>query len=252
MSAAVPPLPSEAVEPKLSEPERLIDAFIAPSKTFEDIRRNQSWWVPYLLSVIVATCFFITVDKKVGWDSVVRDMVTSNSSFQQASPDLQERQVRIMSKSYQYGTEYGSVVFVLIFVLIEAALLMVAFNFILEAAVPFGTSLAIVFYGSLPLFLSNLLGIVSLLVGNGENFNFQNPVASNVAYFLDRSSTSKFWYNFATSFDVFSIWVVILIGMGFAINSDRKKVKVSTGIVTVAVLFFIWKLITAGFAGLRG
>lgn len=252
MSTAIPPMPQEAAEPKLSEPQRIINAFIAPSKTFEDIRRNQSWWVPYLLSAIVATCFFVTVGRKVGWDTVARDVAASTSSFQQASPDLQEKQIRMMSKGYQYGSEYGSVVILLVFVLIEGALLMVAFNFILEAAVPFRTSLAIVFYGSLPLMLSSLLGIVSLLISNGENFNFQNPVASNLAYFLDRSSTSKFWYSVATSFDVFSIWVVILIGMGFAINSDRKRVKVSTGIVTVAVLFFIWKLIAAGAAGLRG
>src|SRR5215470_17205883 len=103
MSTAAPSLPQENV-PGLSEPQRIIYTFTAPSKTFEDIRRNQSWWVPFLLSAIFATCFFIAVDKKVGWDTVVRDMVSSNSTFQQMPPDVQERQMRMMTMGYKYSS----------------------------------------------------------------------------------------------------------------------------------------------------
>lgn len=252
MSAAVPPMPSEAAQPGLSEPLRIINAFIAPSKTFEDIRRNASWWAPFVLSAIIATGFFFTVEKKVGWDAVVRDVVASNSSFQQASPDVQERQLNIMAKGYKYSSEYGAAIFILVFVLLQAVILMVAFNFALEAALPFKTVVSVVLYGSLPYAISNLLGIVSLMVGTGENFYFPNPVASNPAYFMDHTATSKFWYTMATSLDIFTIWVIVLVGMGLALNSARKKVKVSTGIWTVAVLYFLWKLATAALAGLRG
>ena len=252
MSTAVPPMPAETAQPGLSEPQRIVNAFVAPSKTFEDIRRNQGWWVPFLLGAIVTTCFFITIEKKVGWDAIVRDLVASNSTFQQSPPEVQQRQLRAMTASYKYGTEYGAAVFALIFALLEAAILMVVFNFMMEAAVPFRTALAIVFYAQLPFLISGVLGIISLMIGNPENFNFQNPVATNPAYFMDRGSTSKFWYTMASSFDIFTIWVIILVGMGFAVNSERRKVKVSTAIVTVAVLYFIWKLAVAGLAGMRG
>ena len=36
--------------PALSQGERVIDTFIAPSKTFTDILRSQSWWLPFLIS----------------------------------------------------------------------------------------------------------------------------------------------------------------------------------------------------------
>src|SRR5262249_17992690 len=115
MSTAVPPMPSPANGPPgLSEPQRIIDTFIAPSKTFEDIRRNQSWWVPFLLSAIFATCFLATIDKKVGWDNVVKELVSSNATFQQAPPDVQERQLRGMAAGYKYAG-YGAVIFVLVF-----------------------------------------------------------------------------------------------------------------------------------------
>jgi Yip1 domain len=251
MSTAVPPMPSEAAQPGLSEPQRIVNTFVAPSKTFEDIRRNQSWWVPFLLAAIFSTCFFIAVDKKVGWDTVVRDLVSSNSTFQQLSPDIQERQLRVMTLGYKYSS-YAAAIFILIFGLLEAVILMVVFNFGMEAAVSFKTSLAIVFYAGLPNLISATLAIISIVVGNPENFNFQNPVATNPAYFMDRAGTSKFLYALVSSLDVFSIWVVILLGMGFAINSERRKVKTGTAITTIAILYVIWKLAGAGLASLRG
>ena len=52
MNTAVPPLPSESVEPKMSEMGRLLNVFGAPSKTFADIRRNASWWAPWLIGAL--------------------------------------------------------------------------------------------------------------------------------------------------------------------------------------------------------
>ena len=53
---AVAPLPpispspsSTAVAPPMSEGARIINTFIAPSKTFTDLRRSAAWWAPFLL-----------------------------------------------------------------------------------------------------------------------------------------------------------------------------------------------------------
>jgi hypothetical protein len=40
-AATVTPIPEPA---PLSEFERIIDTFIAPSKTFTDLRRSAAWW----------------------------------------------------------------------------------------------------------------------------------------------------------------------------------------------------------------
>ena len=39
-SATVPPVPEAA---PLSEPARIVNTFIAPSKTFTDLRRSAAW-----------------------------------------------------------------------------------------------------------------------------------------------------------------------------------------------------------------
>ena len=65
-----PAVPEMNQEPGLSEPQRIINVFTSPSKTFADIRRNSRWWVPFVLSSIFAYMLVFTVGQKVGWEQV--------------------------------------------------------------------------------------------------------------------------------------------------------------------------------------
>ncbi len=73
-SAVGSTLPPQEPAP-LSEAQRLIDVFIAPSKTFTDLRRNASWWAPYLIIVVVALLFIYVVDQKVGFQKVSENQI---------------------------------------------------------------------------------------------------------------------------------------------------------------------------------
>ena len=46
----------QAAGPGLSQVERVVDTFVAPTKTFKDILRDSSWWLPYLLGALVGCC----------------------------------------------------------------------------------------------------------------------------------------------------------------------------------------------------
>ncbi len=81
---------------------------------------------------------------------------------------------------------------------------------------------------------------------NPEGFNVRNPVASNPAYFMDPTQ-HKFLYGLMSGFDIFSLWSVVLIGIGFAVNG---KVKKSTAIGIVLGWFIAYKVIGAGFSSL--
>jgi hypothetical protein len=47
----------QPLEPGLTPVQRVVDSFVAPSKTFADILRNSSWWLPYLLSALIGLVF---------------------------------------------------------------------------------------------------------------------------------------------------------------------------------------------------
>ena len=244
------PVTPEPTGPGLSEPQRLVNTFIAPSKTFTDIRRNASWWVPLLLISIFSIAFFVMIDKKVGFDQVARTMLASNKAIQQLDPAQQEQAYARTAIGLKVG-EYAAPIFILIYVLITAAVLMATFNFMMDAQVSFSQSMAIVMYGWLPGILSAILAMFALAFGDPEGFRMDNPIGTNPAHFMDPTSTPKFLYAMLTSVDVISLWIVVLIGIGFALNA-KKKISTGSAIATVAVWYFIIKLVGAGFAALRG
>jgi hypothetical protein len=247
---ATSPVAPEPTGPGLSEPQRLVNTFIAPSKTFTDIRRNASWWVPLLLISIFSISFFVMIDKKVGFEQVARSMLANNKAIQQLAPAQQEQAYARTAIGLKVG-EYAAPIFILIYVLIVAAVLMATFNFMMDAQVSFSQSMAIVMYGWLPGILSAILAMLALQFGDTEGFRMDNPIGTNPAHFLDPATTSKFLYAMLTSVDVISLWIVVLIGMGFALNA-KKKISTGSAITAVAVWYFIVKLCGAAFAVLRG
>jgi len=249
-AAPVPPTAPEPTGPGLSEPQRLVNTFFAPSKTFADIRRNASWWVPFLLISIFSISFFVMIDKKVGFDQVARTMLANNKAIQQLDTAQQEQAYSRTAIGLKVG-EYAAPIFILIYVLIIAGVLMATFNFMMDVQVSFSQSMAIVMYGWLPGIIGAILSIFALAFGDPEGFRMDNPIGTNPAHFMDPATTSKFLYSMLTSVDAISLWIVVLIGIGFAVNA-KKKISTGSAIATVAIWYFIVKLCGAGFAALRG
>ena len=76
MSSTTPVLSGAPLEQKpLSEVERVVDTFVAPSKTFTDLRRSANWFVPWLLLAIISVAMVFVVDKKLGIEKVVENQM---------------------------------------------------------------------------------------------------------------------------------------------------------------------------------
>lgn len=240
MSTAVPPMPSQAAQPGLSEAQRLVDVFVAPSKTFEDIRRNASWWVPWLLLSIASLIFGIARFQRLDAKQMVEKRIEQSSMAQQQmeqlSPSQRDSAISKQAKFLQLSFFLGPMGF-LLGGLIVAAVFMVVFNFGFAAEIPFPRYLSIAFYAFLPAVVSTLLTAVSVWLNpDPSNYNEFNPLASNPAYFMDRPE-HKILYGLAAGLDIFSIWVVILLGLGIARNSLKGKVSSGAGIIAVLVIY---------------
>jgi hypothetical protein len=253
MSTATPPIPS--AEPtqsqRLSEPARLINAFVAPRKTFVDLKLNQSWWVPWLICAVFAILFAVVAVQKLDMRHLVQQRIDQSPSAQkrmeQLSPEQRDRAMGLQATITKVSF-YAYPVINLIIGLIVAAILMVVFNFGFAAEVPFQRAMAIVFYSFLPAgILATVLLSVSILVSPDPNtIDFTaNPMPTNPGFFMDPQG-SKFLYGLASGIDVFRIWTVALLGLGFSAASPNRKLSAGTAVTTMFVVYGILVLIGAG------
>lgn len=243
-----PQMPAMAPEPQgpgLSEGKRLINVFIAPSKTFEDLKRKPSWWVPWLVTGIFTIIFGVVAVQKIDMARFIEQQIEKSPSAQRRMEQVPpEQRARIIS-AQATGTKVVFYIFPLISLLgglLIAAVLMAVYNFMLGAEVPFQRAMAVVFYSYVPFILSSILLTISLLVSADANtIDLANPMPTNPGFFMDPQG-NKFIYAIASSLDIFSLWVVILLGLGFATASSNRKPDKSTGIMTMFVVFAIFVL----------
>lgn len=247
--APLSPQPLSQGPAPLSEAQRLIDVFIAPSKTFSDLKRKAGWWVPWLLISAFSLLFVYAMDRQIGFDQITKTEISRSSraeQFEKLPADQQAKQMNFSITLTRY-ISYGTPLVQLIAFVIIAAVLMGTFNFGAGAAVPFKIALAIVIYGSLPGIIGAVLGTASMFAGiDPAGFNVRNPIATNPAYLMDPTQ-NKFLYHMASALDVIVIWSIILIAIGFACNS---KVKRSSAIFMVGGWYLLYKLVGAAIAAL--
>lgn len=246
-TTSVAPAPTE---PKMSAMDRVINVFVAPSKTFTDLNRDPSWWVAWLLITVFAALFIFAMQKQVGFDQISRNEIAASPKAQERidklNPEAREQQLAMQTKITQYITYFFPVT-ILIFAAIMAAVLMAVFNFGMGSTIKFGMMLAVVMWGWVPGILKSLLAAISLFAGvDPEGFNVRNPAATNLGFFINRGDHPVL-HGALSYVDIFAIWYIILFGIGISCVS---KVKRNTATWTIAGLYIVFALIATGFTAL--
>ncbi len=234
----------------LSQSSRLINTFVAPSKTFADINRSTSWWVPWLLMSVISLAFVIVAGQKVGFEKITNTQMQSNPKQVERMdklPPEQRAQNMALAVKITQGISYVSPLFVLLFAVITAAVMLGTFNFGAGTQMKFGAAMAVTMYAFLPGIIKTILATVSLLAGaDPDAFRIDNPIATNLGFFLS-STDHPALYKLASSIDVFTIWTLVLLVIGFTCISKAKK-------GTSAAIVFGWyiavTLIGVGFAAM--
>jgi hypothetical protein len=242
-AAPLPPVSSPKPEPAaLSQGTRIVDTFIAPSKTFTDLRRSAQWWLPFLLMTLAGWGLVYVAEQKIGTQKMVENELRARpkaeAQYEQATPEQREQRIKITGIIYYIAIP----VFTLLIWAIMSGLQFGTFKFVANAKISYGQSLAVVAYAGLPMMLRQLLAIVSVLAGvSADGFTLNNPVASNPAYFMN-AADSPFWYFIASQIDIFLLWTLALTAIGYA---TAGKVKMAT---SFAIVIGWWAVITLTFA----
>jgi hypothetical protein len=245
---------AESTPQGLSQWQRVTNTFTAPSKTFEDIKRgNKSWWLPFVIVVIVGYILFGAVYYKIGMQQVVDNQIQLNpkqaEAMAQATPAQREMQEKI-SLYVTEGIFIANPAFVLLAGAVIALVLWGTINFIFGGKAKFGSVFTVWLFSALPGVIKVLLGTIVIFAGaTPDSFNIKNYAPTNAGAFLNPLETNKALYALATSLDAITIWSLILLGMGIAIVAGVKR---TSGYIAVFGWWIIIVLISVGAAAIMG
>ncbi|MGA2438477.1 MAG: YIP1 family protein [Acidobacteriaceae bacterium] len=227
----------------LSQVERVVNTFVAPTATFKDILRSTSWWLPFVLLVVSSVATAFVVDRKVGFDRAFDNQVRMSQSAQERMAELTPAQkaqtVKIQVEVTKY-ISYGSFAMIAIFLAIYSLILWASFNVGLGASTKFGQVFAVTMYSALPYLLTALLTILALtLGGNAEGYDYKNPVGTNMGYYLP--DAAPWLRGLLSSFDVVKLWSLVLQAMGMAIIAKKK---IAQSAIVVGIFWLIGVVVT--------
>jgi Yip1 domain len=221
---------------------RIIGVFFSPKATFEDIVKRPSWIVPLVLMTVLGIGVAFVMNQKVDWRDVASKRIEESPRAANLSPEQKEQQIAMGAKiSPPIAYVFGGLGPILSIVVV-AGVMLLAYNLIGGANGTFRVSLGIISHAFVVTVLSTLFFILILYLKPPGTLDLENPVATNVGAFLPES-TPKALMALGRSIDIFSLWILLLISIGFvAVNPKKLKGKSLSIAITVWAIYVACKM----------
>ncbi len=200
---------------------RLFGALFNPKPTFESIARRPTWILPVILGCVAFIGTVGAFSYRGGWESFMEKQDASSSRIQNMTPEARENLIKTQVKVAPIFGYVEGVIVPFTSALAVAGVLLGAFTVTGSTKTDFKTSLGIVAYAGLPWLVQGLLIVLIIFLKDPANVDLQNPVTSNPGAFLS-SDAPKWLVALLSSIDIFAIWNMVLLGIGFSATNPKK------------------------------
>jgi len=237
---ATVPTPIAEPEAKISPLGRIVGVLFSPKVTFEDIARKPSWLLPVLLSTILGIVATVVLNERMDWRDYIAQQMEKSPRAANLSAEQKQKQVEISAKVTVYIVYAIGVISSIGFALVVGAVMMLAYNLLVGAGAGFAQSFAIAAHTLMVGIVSTPILLLVLFLKPKGTIDPENPVATNLAVILPDDS-AKWLTVLCKSFDLFTIWTLVLLAIGFATVNPRKL----KGGKSYVVAFSVWSVMVA-------
>jgi hypothetical protein len=212
--------PASDAGPEVSSAGRIPGAFFSPVRTFESIARRPTWLAPLLLWTILSVATTAVLLPKIDYEQMTREALQRRG---QTIPE--DRLASIVERQKKFGSIFGWVGGVATPAVLSALVAVVIWGSfkVFGYDARFSQAFGVTTHAYLPAVLKGVF--LMLLVSRQETVNPQNLgdlLTSNLG-FLVPADSSKALHALLQSFDVFALWVVVLLVIGFAAAAKARR-----------------------------
>ncbi|HVG24202.1 MAG TPA: Yip1 family protein [Thermoanaerobaculia bacterium] len=220
--------------------------FFSPTETFADIARRPDFLWPLVLIVGLAYVTTFVMMPHMDFDAV---FAKSAEQMKKQNPNMSdadmERVARISKATMKVGQFVGPAIGIMWYAL--AALLLWGGVRMMGGDGTFPQAFSTTLYAWLPMVIfSIILAVIVVARGSVDPTEMATVVKSSPAFLVDIKEHPVL-ASFLSSFDVFTIWTIVLLIIGFTALSRLSKGKVAGIVIAMWALSIFIKI---GFAAL--
>jgi len=216
------PAPESQPQGAISPVGRIIGMFFSPKATFEDIVRKPSWIAPVAVIVALSLVGVIALNSHFDWRGYMAQQIEKSPRAANLSPEQKQQQIDGGVKMAPIFAYVFGIPAPIVILLVVALVLWGAYNLMAGAGVNFQQAFAIVTHAWVPItIVGSFILLLVLFVKPIGSFDLDNPVATNLAVLLP-DDAAKWLVALCKNIDLFEIWKLLLLGMGFAAVNPKK------------------------------
>ena len=230
---------------------RLIGVYFSPGETFQEIGRAPRVLIPILVLALFTVAAVVIASQRIPFDQVAMQKIDDDVAEGKLTAEEGEQRKDATKKIMVIIKPLIPVIAaitVIVMVLILAGLAKLISS-MMGIENTFKQVLSVTAYAFLAVsIVSGVVGTALLFLKPVEEIDPQNPVNSNVAALLTMAGVKdlpKFVKGLLSFVDVFYIWRVALLGIGYAavsrnLKSSTAMTYVGVGAVLIAVISAAW------------
>jgi hypothetical protein len=216
---------------KASIVEDFVDILYAPSKVFA--RREKSSFVIPLLVVTIAIGLLFIVNSGVMQPIMEAEFERGMAAAMKANPQMTQEQ---MQQGRAVAMTIGKVA---VFVIMPISMVVIGFVLFLsgklfDAKQTVGAALMVAAYSYVPRVIESVLVPLQGLLMDVSQLRGRYQLTLSPARFMDPDTTSPLLLAFAGRFDVFIIWVTVLLAIGLSVTG---KIPLSRAALAAALVW---------------
>jgi len=215
------------------------EAITSPFKGFEKLKERKTFWLPFLLAVVLSTASIGYYAFNVDLKYVVTQQLEQSGKMDQLPKNQVEKIVDMQAKIGKYFMPIGGFIGSFVYLLIVALYLFTMAK-IYTSDLSFKDALVITGNSFFVYVLSSLIFFIIMLMTDFKTSTIQELMPSNLAYYFSYEAVGRKLYTLFSKIDLFNIWFATLLGIGFHVFSEESLTK---SLLTVFVPYILLILI---------
>ena len=219
---------------------KVVNIFFEPRRVFESLKVKPTWLVPVIIVALLGMGFFYYT-----FPYIMNEQVQNIRDNDRIPEEHKERIIERIREAEHPPIWQMAIapVGTLISLVIVAAVLFFVFNVLMGGDSGFRRVFSVYCYSSL-IAIPAMIVKFPLVMMKG-NINVQ----TSLGLLLSADAKGNFLYRVLSSFDIFTLWQLILVSIGLGVIYKFGTKKAFT---TVAILWIIWIFAKSGLSGVFG